>query len=212
MKLHEEFHIEQPVDAVWRFFEQPESVASCMPGVESVTVLDEDNVDVRATQRIGPMSATFEARVTVFERVENEQISFRAVGRSVRGAAGNLRTTNVVRLAGSNGSTTVAVDGDVALAGALGSVGQKVVAKQAGKVTAEFAQNLQRALNGEPLPKRATRRPVAEATGEDADTNTYTTGLSGDPWARVAAGLSAVSVVLSLISLLRSRHRAGNAR
>ena len=149
MRLHEEFRVDEPVASVWEFFEQPELVARCVPGVEEVSIADSDNVNVRATQRVGPMTATFDAKITVVERVPNELIRFNAIGKSVRGAIGNVRTSNAVYLRASEAGTVVTVDGDVILAGALGSVGQKVVAKQAAKVTAEFAENLQRALGGE---------------------------------------------------------------
>ena len=92
MRLHEEFTVDQPVVAVWQFLEQPEMVARCMPGVEQIRVVDPDHVDVRATQGIGPMTATFEAKVTVLERVEHELIRFQATGKSVRGATGNVRS------------------------------------------------------------------------------------------------------------------------
>lgn len=206
MKLHEEFQIGEPVTTVWKFFEQPERVAECMPGVESVTVLDADNVDVRATQSIGPMSATFEASVAVLDRVPGEMIRFQATGKSVRGASGHIRSTNEVRLSDADGSTTVTIDGDVILAGALGSVGQKIVAKQAGKVTAQFAENLQSALRGEPLPtarpqpaRRASAAPPAGGVGEQLAPVDY--------WSRVAAVMSTVSAVLSLIAIIRSRRR-----
>lgn len=171
MRMQQEFTVTEPVSAVWKFFEEPETVAGCLPGVEQVTVLDKDNVQVRATQSLGPMTATFEAKVTVLERVTDELIRFRAAGKSVRGAIGNLRTENTVRLRGTAEGTSVLVEGDLVLAGALGSVGQKVVARQAAKVTAEFAANLQRALNGEPPPLarpgagRAAIHPAGPASG-----------------------------------------------
>src|SRR5262249_14829077 len=127
----------------------PESVAGCLPGVEYVQVLDDENVHVRATQSVGPMTATLDAKATVLERVPEELIRFRAAGRSVRGAIRNVRTAATVVLRGAPAGTSVAVDGDMVLAGAIGSVGQKVIARQASKVTAEFAANLQRALRGE---------------------------------------------------------------
>ncbi len=145
MRLHEEFVVAEPVGTVWKFLEQPESVAGCLPGVEYVRVLDDENVHVRATQSVGPMTATFDAKVTVLERVPEQLIRFRAAGRSVRGSVGNVRTETTVRLRGAPEGTSVAVDGDMVLAGAIGSVGQKVIARQASKVTAEFAANLRRA-------------------------------------------------------------------
>lgn len=210
MRLHEEFQVSKPVAAVWTFFEEPESVARCLPGVEAVEVLDADNLSVRATQSIGPMTATFETKVTVLDRVPNEMIRFQATGRTVRGAIGNVRTMNSVRLREVNGSTVVDVEADLILAGALGSVGQKAVARQASKVTEEFAGNLQRALAGE-LPvgadtqANAPRRPAtAEAASRRPAVPLARSGPA-DPWGKAAAVLSAVSVVLSAIALARSR-------
>jgi carbon monoxide dehydrogenase subunit G len=213
MKLHEEFVVAEPVSAVWKFFEEPESVASCMPGVEHVTVLDQDNVQVRATQSVGPMTATFDAKVTVLERVTDELIRFRAAGRSVRGAIGNVRTENTVRLQSSAGGTTVAVDGEVVLAGALGSVGQKVIARQASKVTAQFAANLQRALSGEaPVlgvagpgtgPATPARRPAAEQPVPLDRSSRMALALSG-----ASAAMSAASAALCVVILIKQRRRA----
>jgi carbon monoxide dehydrogenase subunit G len=214
MKLHEEFRVDQPAEAIWSFFEQPERVSRCMPGVEDVTVVDGDNVTVRATQSIGPMSATFDAKVTVLERVPNELIRFQAVGKSVRGAAGNLRATNAVRLVPDGDATTVVVDGDVALAGALGSVGQKVVARQASKVTAEFARNLERSLRGEeltvPAPRAAATAPADPTPAPPGETGAGAgTAVAGgrDPVVRIAAALSVVSALLSIVAILRSLRR-----
>ena len=209
MKLHEEFVVAEPVGTVWKFFEQPESVAGCVPGVEYVNVLDGDNVQVRATQSVGPMTATFDAKVTVLERVPEELIRFRAAGRSVRGAIGNVRTENTVQLRGFAGGTSVSVEADLVLAGALGSVGQKVIAKQGGKVTAEFAANLQRALRGEaPVPATARPRvPAAAAPVDDGAVDAPFPPLppAPDRWSRAAAVLSGVSVLLSVVVLIRQR-------
>lgn len=211
MKLHEEFVVAEPVGTVWKFFEQPESVARCMPGVEYVNILDEDNVQVRATQNVGPMTATFDAKITVLERIPQEMIRFRAAGRSVRGAIGNMRTENTVLLRGFPGGTSIAVDGEMVLAGALGSVGQKIVAKQASKVTAEFAANLQRVLSGEPLPTggagaRTGPRPGVAPPGEMPAGSPFRPSAP-DRWSQAAVALSAASVVLNVLVLVRLRRR-----
>jgi carbon monoxide dehydrogenase subunit G len=212
MKLREEFEVAQPVASVWTFFEQPERVAECVPGVEQLTVVTPDDIDVRLTQSIGPMTATFAAKVTIVERVPEKLIGFTATGKSVRGAMGNVRAGVTVQLEPAGDRTVVMVEGDVALAGALGSVGQKVVAKQAGKVTGQFARNLEQALGGAAAPATA-----APATAAAAPAAVRTTGSSlppvsdapaGDPWSKVAAALSAVSVVLSIVALRRGRRRS----
>ncbi|HWG60975.1 MAG TPA: SRPBCC domain-containing protein [Streptosporangiaceae bacterium] len=213
MKLHEEFVVTEPVGTVWKFFEEPESVARCMPGVEQVAILDEQNVQVRATQAVGPMTATFDTKVTVLERVDGEMIRFRAAGRSVRGAVGNMRTESTVLLRGVPGGTNVAVDAEMVLAGALGSLGQKIVAKQASKVTAEFAANLQRALGGDPPPWVAARpaagRPPGAARpplgGGSADMPLLPPPPAPDRWSKAAVALGAASVALNVAVLVRLR-------
>jgi carbon monoxide dehydrogenase subunit G len=215
MKLREQFEVAEPVSSVWTFFEQPEAVAQCVPGVEELTVVTPDDIDVRLTQSIGPMTATFAANVRIVERVPEKLIQFTAAGRSVRGAMGNVRATVTVQVEPAGDRTVVMVEGDVVLAGALGSVGQKVAAKQAAKVTAQFSRNLEAALSGG--RSRATTVPAASAAGTTAAAvrplNTgslpaFTADRStADPWPKVAAALSAVSVLLSIVALRGSRRR-----
>jgi hypothetical protein len=123
---------------------------------------------VRITQALGPMTATFDVKMRVTARDPGHSMEFTAVGRSVKGAAGNIRATHVVRLQESGeGSTKVRLEGDVALGGMLGSVGQKVVAKQAAVVTQSFAQALAQELSGgsEPASAAAGSTPAGSTPG-----------------------------------------------
>jgi carbon monoxide dehydrogenase subunit G len=212
VKLREEFEVAEPVASVWTFFESPEAVAQCVPGVEQLTVVTPDDIDVRLTQSIGPMTATFAATVKIVERVPEKLIAFTATGKTVRGAMGNVRATVTVQLEPVGDRTVVLVEGDVALAGALGSVGQKVVAKQAGKVTAQFSRNLETALGGGDLSRPAAAAATGRTTTAPAAVRTLPAVTdvppAADPWSKVAAALSAVSVVLSLVALRRSRRRS----
>ena len=210
MKLREEFEVAEPVASVWTFFEQPELVARCVPGVEQLTVVTPDDIDVRLTQSIGPMTATFAAKVTIVERVQEKLIGFTATGKSVRGAMGNVRANVSVQLEPLGDRTLVMVEGEVALAGALGSVGQKVVAKQAGKVTAQFARNLEAALGGDtvtsaggPAQRRTPPRPVALPPVSDAAPSGF--GSGGQVWVKALVALSAIQVILTTLSLVRAR-------
>jgi carbon monoxide dehydrogenase subunit G len=212
MKLREEFEVAQPLASVWAFFEHPEKVAGCVPGVEDLTLSGPDDIDVRLTQSVGPMSATFAATVKIVERVPEKLIAFTATGKTVRGAMGNVRATVTVQVEPAGPErTTVSVDGDVALAGALGSVGQKVVAKQAGKVTAAFSRNLESALGGAAAPATqavtGTARPAADATphGPGHPAGPRADGPRDDRWTKIAVALSAVSVVLHAITVWQNR-------
>ena len=169
MKMREEFVVQEPPATLWEFFEQVDRVARCVPGVEEVTVVDADNSRVRVTQAVGPMSATFDLKMRITDRDPGRSMEFTAIGRSVRGAAGNVRSTNTVALEeAEGGGTRVTLDGDVALGGMLGSVGQKVVAKQAGKVTRSFAEALQRELSGNGAAEAAPAAQAAEPAAPES--------------------------------------------
>ena len=215
MKMREEFVVQEPPATLWEFFEQVDRVARCVPGVEEVTVVDADNSRVRVTQAVGPMSATFDLKMRITDRDPGRSMEFTAIGRSVRGAAGNVRSTNTVALEeAEGGGTRVTLDGDVALGGMLGSVGQKVVAKQAGKVTRSFAEALERELSGngaaeaEPAPQ-AAEPPVPENGPQIAPAPAP---LPAPPpresraslAAAAAAGAAAATLVLWLLRRLRS--------
>lgn len=149
MKVQEQFVVPRPATTVWEFFEQVDRVARCVPGVEKVTVVDDENSRVRVTQAVGPMTATFDMKMRITAREPGRSMEFTGIGRSIRGAAGNVRSTNRVQLEEvENGSTRVLLESDVALGGMLGSIGQKVVAKQATLVTESFARTLEQELSG----------------------------------------------------------------
>ncbi|HEX4754045.1 MAG TPA: SRPBCC domain-containing protein [Solirubrobacterales bacterium] len=161
LKVEQSFEIAEPRERLWEFFEQVDEVAKCVPGVESVEVLDADNSKVRVTQSVGPMTATFDLKMRITERKPNERMQFTAIGRAVKGAAGNLRSSNTVTLEPTDAGTRVNLEADLAMGGVLGSVGQKVIAKQADAVTRDFMASLERAVKGEPVGPSA----VAAATG-----------------------------------------------
>lgn len=148
MKVSESFVVPETRDAVWKVVGDVERIAKCMPGIEDVSVVDPENANVRVTQSLGPMTATFDAKLKVTEREPGRAISFAATGRSVRGSAGNVRVTNSVRLEDEGWSTRVVLEADVAMGGMLGAVGGKVIARQATQAAKQFAAALERELQG----------------------------------------------------------------
>src|ERR1700744_1737508 len=149
MKVQESFHIAEPPQRLWAFFEQVDEVARCVPGIESVEVVDDENSKIRVTQSVGPMTATFDLKMRMLEREVDERLAFTVIGRAVKGAAGNLRTTNTVCLTAVDDGTRVDLESDLAMGGGMGSLGQKVLPKGAAVVTKHCAPSLERVMGGE---------------------------------------------------------------
>jgi uncharacterized protein len=144
MKFEENFSIEHPVSEAWAFFEDANRLARCVPGVESVEPGEEGRSRLRMTQTVGYMSATFDLRMHVSDSKPNELLEITSVGKTVRGAAGEMRSVNRVELTDEGGKTGVRLASDVAVGGMLGSVGNKAMEAKAREVAAAFAANVNR--------------------------------------------------------------------
>jgi carbon monoxide dehydrogenase subunit G len=144
MKVEQSFPVPGSIPDVYRFFEEEvERVVRCIPGVESFEDLGEDRYRVKITQRVGSMGATFDLRAKLDAKEPLRSFEFSAVGRSIKGAAGDVRSTNRIDLAeGDNGQANLTVTSNVALGGMLGSMGYRVVLQKTKEVTDRFVENV----------------------------------------------------------------------
>jgi carbon monoxide dehydrogenase subunit G len=143
VKFEEAFTVDHPVEQTWSFFEDATRLAQCVPGVESVEPLDaEGKSKLKMTQKVGYLSATFNLRWHVSGLDPMRSIEITSIGKTIRGAVGELRATNRVELEPADGKTNVRLVADIAVGGMLGSVGQKMMAAKAREVAKGFAANI----------------------------------------------------------------------
>lgn len=132
-----------PPERVWQFFQEITRVGGCVPGVEQVTPVDADRFRVLITQKVGFIKATFDVDTRVGAREPLQFMELASVGRSVRGAAGDVRFKNRIEFAPDpGGGTQITLSSEVALGGMLGALGHKVVAARARDITEQFAAAL----------------------------------------------------------------------
>ncbi|MCZ7528640.1 MAG: SRPBCC domain-containing protein [Acidimicrobiia bacterium] len=150
MRFEESFVVEAPREVVWRFFEERgPDVGMCIPGAESVEETGEDRYRVRVTQKVGTIGATFDLKAEIKDRTPIDALDISAIGRSVKGARGDLRAKAAIALAPNGSGTQIDLVADLALGGMLGSLGHKVIAQKAAEVTREFAQALTKLIQDE---------------------------------------------------------------
>ena len=65
INIQETFQIQAPVDAVWRFFMDPQQVAACMPGAALEEVQDERTFRGSIKVKVGAITTSYEGRVTL---------------------------------------------------------------------------------------------------------------------------------------------------
>ena len=142
MDFNQEVTIAAPREKVWEFIWNVEEFAGCVPGVESVTKVDETHYEVLVVQKVSFLKASFNMKIEGAEQREPEYIRTTGEGKDSKIAA-SLKQTNEVRLeALSEGETRVSIDSTVDVFGKLGSLGFSVIKNQANKIFNEFAKNV----------------------------------------------------------------------
>jgi uncharacterized protein len=143
VKFEESFKVDAPVADVWAFLEDVSRLARCVPGVEDVEALEDGRSRVRMTQKVGYLSATFDLRTQMKSSEPGTFVEVESIGRSVKGAMGELRSLNRVEIeSAGDDATAVRLSAEIAVGGMLGSVGTKMMSLKAKQVAKEFAATL----------------------------------------------------------------------
>ena len=147
MKFEQSFTVAIPRQLVWEFFEtEAVRAGQCIPGVQEVSELGDDRYRLVVADRVGAVSVTFDLKAEIKSKTPEQNIELSAIGKSIKGARGDLRAKGAVELEDCEGGTQVRILADVVLGGMLGSLGHRVIVRRAAEVTKGFAAALAKAL------------------------------------------------------------------
>ncbi len=130
-------------EALWQFLMDVPQMATCVPGVESVTASGDGQYSGRIRVKVGPIHLILQGVMTIQER---DRQQWRAVTRAEahdRRVGGGVHLTAYMTLVESGPAVTeLAIEAQARLLGKLGEFGQPVIRKQADAIIAEFARNV----------------------------------------------------------------------
>jgi carbon monoxide dehydrogenase subunit G len=147
IKIAQTFTVHAPLETVWGFLRNPESFASCIPGVERVEAIDERTFRAMVTVKITLVTARFRIVVMIKEEHPPHSLVSTIEGDDEKTRSG-LAMTNTLTLASSpdretSGATEVAYQIDAKLSGTLAALGGGMAVKlKALQMGREFAQNV----------------------------------------------------------------------
>jgi uncharacterized protein len=168
MLITNDFEVDEPVDAVWRFFDDIPQVAACLPGAELTDQISPNEYAGRVAIRMGPVKLEFGGNAVITERDdEARRIVVDATGADVkgRGQAALLLTASVAPTA--RGSR-VEVTQDLTLSGAAAQYGRGMISDVTSVLMGDFATNMQNRLvairQGLSPDQAATAKPASGFT------------------------------------------------
>ena len=148
MQISNTIMIDAPIQETWDFLLDASKVAACVPGVENVEKVDEDNYIVDLMAKVGFIKARFKVKLGIVEK--NEPTYMRSEGSGDEaGMTSSLKTVTVLNLKEiGEKQTELSATTDVNVFGKLGTFGHSIIKGKADKMWVEFGDNLTSQLVG----------------------------------------------------------------
>src|SRR5687767_8963879 len=176
-KIAERFEVQAPVERVWQYLIDPESVVQCLPGAELLESQDDRTFVGQIKVKVGPMSMSYKGKGS-FTEINEETHTVRMVGdaREV-GGSGSTKVTMVSTVTAlDGGGSAVSVDADVNLVGRIVQFGRGMIEEVSRQMFRQFATCVKSRLEVEEPPHPESSSTESEPTA------------SADPGATVGAG------------------------
>ena len=149
MRFEHKVTIAAPRERVWAFLMDVPAVGRCVPGVESVEALGDDQYQGTMKVRVGPIGLTLQGKLGIVEQdATGGRATLRAEAADRRVGGGVHATMTMQVVDQGQQATELTVTTDASMLGRLGEFGMPVIRKKADQTMEEFARNVQRAIAG----------------------------------------------------------------
>jgi len=147
MLIKENFEVAQPVEKVWRFFDDIPQVAACLPGTELTDDLGDNKYLGKVAIGMGPVRLQFAGTAEIKERDDQaKRIVVDAAGADEKGR-GQAAMSGTASLVPAAGGTRVEVALDLQLSGAAAQYGRGMISDVTAILMRDFASNMQNRMN-----------------------------------------------------------------
>jgi len=185
MKIAGNATLAAPPERVWDAFHDPESLARCLPGCNTLTEIGPHQYAMSITAGVAAIKGTYDGQVHLTEQEHPQAFTLKAKG---SGAPGTVDADVKVRLVpDGNGGTNLSYEAEAAVGGAIGGVGQRMLAgvskKMAGQFFTAVDQDIAGVRKAVPAVPGAPTVPAigAAPAGATAGAPVYAGGPAGVP-------------------------------
>jgi carbon monoxide dehydrogenase subunit G len=134
-------------EPLWDFLMDVPKVAQCLPGVESVSKLDDTSYEGTLKVRVGPIALNLAGKIIVEEQDKNNWRAALRAEANDRRAAGAVKGKTAMTLKDvAPDQTELLVETDVNILGKIGEFGQPIIRKKADSMLKEFVENIKKQL------------------------------------------------------------------
>ncbi len=136
MKISGSYTVNAERQAVWDRLLDPDSLASCLPGVEKLEKTGENEYDMAMNVGVGMIRGTYDGKVRVNNINEPTDYQMYVEG---SGRPGFVKGTGNIELEDKgDGTTEITYEGDVEVGGPVGSVAQRMLGSVSKRMVDQF--------------------------------------------------------------------------
>ncbi|MBI2350827.1 MAG: SRPBCC family protein [Deltaproteobacteria bacterium] len=149
MKFNQRAVIPVAREPLWDFLMDVPKVAKSLPGVETISQIDDTTYQGTLKVRVGPISLNLQGKIIMEQRDRGSWRAALKAEASDRMAAGAVKgkTTMELKEVGPK-ETELLVETDVNILGKIGEFGQPIIRRKADQMLKEFVENIKKQLAG----------------------------------------------------------------
>ena len=170
MEMTGEYKIPAPRQKVWEALNDPEVLATCIPGCQELNKDSETELSATVKSKVGPVSATFKGKVTLSEI--DPPNGYKISGEGTGGVAGFAKGGAEVKLVDDGDGTLLSYVATAQVGGKLAQIGSRLIDSTAKKMANEFFGKFAAVVgDAEPAPAPAATpeaAPEAAAAAPEA--------------------------------------------
>src|SRR5918911_4724471 len=136
MDMTGEYRIPAPRQRVWEALNDPEVLRQAIPGCEQLDKVSDTELTARVKAKVGPVSATFNGKVTLGDL--NPPESYTISGEGSGGVAGFAKGGARVHLTDEGADTVLRYDAKADVGGKLAQIGSRLIQGTAKKMADDF--------------------------------------------------------------------------
>ena len=139
MEMQGSVVIPAPRQTVWDALNDPEVLRQSIPGCQSITQISPTEIDASVRAKVGPVSATFNGKVTLSDLDPPNGYTISGEGKG--GAAGFAKGGAKVKLTNEDQGTRLTYDVSATVGGKLAQIGSRLIDQTSKKLADEFFTN-----------------------------------------------------------------------
>lgn len=198
IEIRETFVVAAPIEAVWKFMNNPENVVACMPGASLKEIIDDRSFVGAVKLKIGAVSAQYQGTITYLEAdAQSYRVKMLAEGNERGGGtvSGTIDTTLSVLPDGSG--TEVRCSSSVDLTGKIVQVGRGMIEGVSAQIIKKYVANVRSLL--EAPAQDSVAQPSIDQTADPQAISTSSSQNRPHAESPKEDSINVVSVVLSVL-------------